>query len=281
MLTGGMLLPLLRSTALAQQVNFSSGIQHVRVDVLVGDKGRPALGLQPDDFEVLDNGIAQHVEFASFDQIPLNVIVVLDLSASVAGERLAHLRQAVGSVLDRLRQGDQAALITFSQALSLEAPLTGDFAHVRAALASGRPGDRTSLVDASFAGLLLSESDAGRALQIVFTDGLDVSSWLTPEAVLDSAKRSDAVVYAVSVGGKPRFLHDLSLATGGTLFEVDSTKDPVFVGILDEFRHRYLVSYTPAGVPTSGWHKLAVRVKRRNVSVTARPGYLSGESRPD
>ena len=73
-LTGVILLPALQSTALAQQLNFSSGIQHVRVDVLVGDKGRPVLGLKPDDFEVLDNGIAQHVEFASFDQIPLNVI---------------------------------------------------------------------------------------------------------------------------------------------------------------------------------------------------------------
>jgi VWFA-related protein len=275
MVTAVSLLPALRAAAPAQRVNFSTGVQHVRVDVLVTENTRPVLGLQRDDFEVLDNGITQHVEFASFDQVPLNVILVLDLSASVAGERLAHLRQAVGSVLDRLRPGDQTALITFNQALSLDVPLTGDFGRVRAALTGGRLGRRTSLVDASFAGLLLSESEAGRALQIVFTDGVDVSSWLTPEAVLESAKQSDAVVYAVSVGGKPRFLRDLSVLTGGTLFEVDSTLDlsRILFGILDEFRHRYLVSYTPAGVPTDGWHKLDVRVRRRKVSITARPGY--------
>jgi hypothetical protein len=41
---------------------------------------------------------------------------------------------------------------------------------------------------------------------------------------------------------------------------------------LQEFRHRYLFSYTPRGVPKGGWHELTVRVKRGTVK--ARPGYL-------
>jgi hypothetical protein len=43
----------------------------------------------------------------------------------------------------------------------------------------------------------------------------------------------------------------LSERTGGGIVEVESTKDlpDRFVGILDEFRQRYLVSYTPRGVP--------------------------------
>jgi hypothetical protein len=45
--------------------------------------------------------------------------------------------------------------------------------------------------------------------------------------------------------------------------------------VLDEFRARYLVSYTPTGVAAYGWHTLEVTVKtRRGVRVTARPGYL-------
>jgi hypothetical protein len=48
----------------------------------------------------------------------------------------------------------------------------------------------------------------------------------------------------------------------------------VFLGILDEFRQRYLVSYSPRGVAGDGWHQLEVRIKgRRGVAVKARAGY--------
>ena len=50
----------------------------------------------------------------------------------------------------------------------------------------------------------------------------------------------------------------------------------VFLAALEEFRHRYLVSYTPQGVAKGGWHKVDVRVKRRGATVRARPGYLAG-----
>jgi hypothetical protein len=46
------------------------------------------------------------------------------------------------------------------------------------------------------------------------------------------------------------------------------------VSIFDEFRQRYLLTYTPEGVDADGWHDLDVRVKRRGADVTARPGYF-------
>ena len=67
------------------------------------------------------------------------------------------------------------------------------------ALRDGSGSGKTALVDGTYAGIMLGESDAGRALVIVFSDGLDTSSWLRADAVLDAAKRADAVVYAVSV----------------------------------------------------------------------------------
>ena len=50
--------------------------------------------------------------------------------------------------------------------------------------------------------------------------------------------------------------------------------DTIFLSILQEFRQRYLVSYTPRGVTKEGWHRLDVRVKRGG-TVKARPGYQS------
>ena len=136
----------------------------------------------------------------------------------------------------------------------------------------------TSLIDGAYAGIQIGESDAGRALMIVFSDGLDTSSWLGADKVLDAAKRSDVVAYAVAVRSpaKPEFLRDLTSFTGGRLFEVEKTEklDAIFVSILEEFRQRYLVSYTPRGVAREGWHKLDVRVKRGG-TIKARPGYQS------
>jgi len=267
--------------AQTQNPTFSSKVEAVRVDVLVTEDGKPVRGLRAADFEVLDNGVRQTVEFASAEQLPLNVVFTFDLSDSIVGERLANLREASRAVLDGLLKGDQAAFVAFNDAVLVGPGLTTDAGLVRAAIDRAEPAGNTSLVDAAFAGMMLAEADVGRGLVIVFSDGLDTSSWLRPKAVLDVAKRSDTVVYAVSAGQARRaeFLGDLAEQTGGRLFKIESTRSlsAVFLEVLDEFRQRYLVSYSPTGVPQEGWHQLTVRVKGRTATVRARPGYVAGQ----
>ena len=273
-------LVLLECSGGAQAPAFTAKIEAVRVDVLVTDNGQVVRGLGPVDFELLDNGVPQDVALVSFDQIPLNVILALDMSDSVAGERLEQLRGAGGGLLAALKKDDQAALISFSHAVQLGARLTADVATVRQALGSASGTGMTALVDGTYAGIMIGESDAGRGLLIVFSDGVDTSSWLRADAVLDAARRADVVVYGVSVVSrlKPEFLREVTSLTGGRLFEIEKTANiaATFLGILDEFRHRYLVSYTPKGVAKDGWHKLDVRLKNRRATVKARPGYLAG-----
>jgi len=268
------------SAAASQPPAFTTKVESVRVDVLVVDGGRPVVGLKPSDFEILDNGVPQQVELVSFENIPLNVVLAFDMSDSVAGERLEQLQDAGRAVLGGLTRGDQAAVVTFSNAVTLAAPLTGDINVVRGALDEAWGVGATSLADGVYAAMMVGEADAGRALVIVFSDGVDTSSWLSDDRVLDSAKRADAVAYAVGVGasGNSSFLRDLASLTGGTAYKIDSTRDlrATFLRILDEFRHRYLVSYTPHGVARDGWHRLDVRLKNRRATVKARPGYLAG-----
>ena len=102
-----------------QNPAFRAKVESVRVDVLVTDNGQPILGLGPADFELLDNGVPQQVELVSFDQVPLNVILALDMSDSVAGERLEQLRGAGGGLLAALHKEDQAALVTFSHVVAM------------------------------------------------------------------------------------------------------------------------------------------------------------------
>jgi Ca-activated chloride channel family protein len=265
-----------------QNPTFSSKVEAVRVDVLVTEDGKPVRGLRAADFEIFDNGVRQTVDFASSEDLPLNVVFTFDLSGSIVGERLENLREASHAVIGGLKKDDQAALVNFNDAVVIGPGLTGDTGLVRAAIDRAEPVGNTSLIDASFAGMMLAESDVGRGRVIVFSDGLDTSSWLREKAVLDVAKRSDAVVYAVSagLGGRAEFLGDLTEQTGGRLFKIESTRglSAVFLEVLDEFRQRYLLSYSPAGVSQEGWHQLTVRVKGRGATVRARPGYMAGQS---
>ncbi len=264
----------------AQKPTFSARTEAVRVDVLVTDNGRPVRGLTGADFDVLDNGVRQEVTLVSSEQLPLNVVLALDASSSVTGERLEHLRAAGLALIRGLDKEDQAALVTFNQTVRLGSPLTREVERVQEAIGRIASGGTTALFDATYAAMVLAESDVGRNLLIVFTDGTDTASYLSHDAVVDAARRTDVVAYGAVVAGHGRlkFLNEFVEQTGGTLLEIQSTSDlsNAFLRILDEFRQRYLLSYSPRGVGPTGWHRIEVKVKNRRASVKARAGYLAG-----
>jgi Ca-activated chloride channel homolog len=280
----------------AQAPTFSTRTEAVRIDVLVSENGRPVLGLQPGDFEVRDNRVLQRVDLVSFDQVPLTVVFAFDVSESVRGQRLLDLRAAARSALDALRPEDEAALVTFSAAVARPCDATLEHQCIAAALVRVAPGGGTALVDAVYAGMKVGARETSRVLMIVFSDGLDVSSWLTPEAVIQAARRADVVAYAVTVGQQSnsfprgpdyeralsrvldseRFLKQMADVTGGKVLELESTRnlDTVLSSILGEFRQRYLIGYVPRNVSRDGWHDLQVSVRgRQGATVRARSGY--------
>jgi VWFA-related protein len=260
-----------------QPPRFTSGVEAVRVDVLVTDRGRPVTGLRAADFEVRDNGEVQEVTLMGFERLQLNVVLVLDLSSSVAGARLRDLQRAGRALVTRLRPEDRAAILGFSHVIALGSALTRNRAQLLTLLNTAKPAGDTALVDATFAGMMVGESQPGRALVVVFSDGLDVASWLAAPRVVDVAKRSEIVVYGASMkGNRPAFLEQMTAQTGGRLLDVDSRNlSSTFLEILNEFRERYLLSYTPRGITHGGWHDISVSVKGRNLMVKARPGYFA------
>jgi VWFA-related protein len=263
------------------QPTFSSRVEGVRVDVLVTDSSRrPLQGLTAADFIVRDNGVPQQVDLVSFGEIPLNVGLAFDLSESVAGKRLEQLKAASEALTAELKPVDQSALVAFNHAVSLKCPLSLDRTCVRNALDAANPVGQTSLVDGVFAGMMVGESEVGRSLLMIFSDGLDTVSFLPAERVLEIGRRTDVVVYPIAPKDeRPDFLEDLANMTGGRLHEVGRTEElaNTFRAILDEFRHRYLLTYTPRDVPRGGWHTLDVRVSRSGARVKARPGYQGAQ----
>ena len=70
------------------QQTFRSGVDAVRVDVLVMDGNRPVAGLTASDFELRDSGVVQPIESVAIEDVPLNVMLALDTSESVDGTPL-------------------------------------------------------------------------------------------------------------------------------------------------------------------------------------------------
>ena len=267
-----------------QNRTFSSRTLGVRVDVLVTDGNKPVGGLTASDFELRDNGVLQTIEVVDSSDIPVNAILALDTSASTAGQRQKDLVAAGEALLDGLKPDDRAALTTFSHVVAPGLALTSDLSEVRRALRRIEPDGETAIMDGAYVALTATLAQSGRSLVVVCTDGYDTSSWLQPEEVLESAKRSSAVVYAVTAAQARRRspLKDLADATGGNMLEVKSSADlrGAFQKILRDFRSRYILSYSPQGVSAEGFHRLDVRVKRRGLTVKARPGYTGvGPSR--
>ena len=86
----------------SQQPKFRSRALAVRIDVLVMDGRNPVAGLTAADFELRDNGVVQNIDSVDNAEVPVNVVLTLDTSASVEGKRLADL-SAVGSNLGARR----------------------------------------------------------------------------------------------------------------------------------------------------------------------------------
>ena len=115
---------------------------------------------------------------------------------------------------------------------------------------------------------------------LLFSDGVDTASWLSADQALTSARRANVVVYSAVVRGGAvagAFCGDLARQTGGDVIEVESTRDlrGRFQSILEEFRQRYLISYTPRGVERRGWHDVD-RAGERPFRHRANPARLSG-----
>jgi VWFA-related protein len=280
---------------------FRAGVEVVRVNVLVTDGNRPVAGLTAADFELKDSLIVQEIEAATLADVPVSMTLVLDTSESVKGSTLKQLKDAADAAIDELGVGDRVSLMTFNSGVRLQADWTDSPQRVRDVIQAAEAGGGTSLYDAAFTALAAGDTASGnRQLVLLFSDGLDTASWLPRSAVIERARRSEAVVYSVQLGTTSNsgllfrrsgiellerqvlshavtpFLTDLANTTGGASFVSESAGElrRLFARVVGQFRTRYLLTYTPRGVEKNGWHPIEVKLKNKKGKITARRGYL-------
>lgn len=276
---------LLAATVFARQAVFKASVDLVSVDVLATANGKPLAGLTAADFEILDNKVPQKIDSISGEgtvgtialrRIPLDIVLVFDVSESMAGDKLEQLVDAGKNVLAKLGTGDRAALVTFSQRTMIRQPLSADVAAVVRAVDRLDASGQTSMFDALYAGLSLRRTSDTRSMMLLFSDGRDNTSWLSGKQVAQAARESDVVVYAVGLDTRVKDdLKEITEETGGAVLVAQSAKDlkTLFERIVREMQARYVLNYYPNGVAQSGWHTIEVRLPGRRADVVARRGY--------
>jgi Ca-activated chloride channel homolog len=269
----------------------------VRVDVLVEQNGTPVAGLTAADFLVEDNGIAQRVSLLRETE-DVTVSTILDVSGSMTPQKLTNAGAGIRAVTAALESRDRHALYAFAGEVRRIVPPQGAEVVTADAIARARRETstaQTSLFDALFAAIVQNDVASGPKMAAVLTDGLNNTSWLSAQSVIDAAIRHETVIYPVAVGndqtvqfrtGLPpivsndgvQVLQVIADRTGGRVIHADWSKDlgPVFDSLIREFRQRYILAFTPERVATrDGWHTLEVKLRKRSGRVHARSGYWS------
>ncbi len=254
------------------------------------------LNLEPNDFEVFDNG--QRQALAAFDrgELPLSAILLIDSSESMRGERIEAALAGARAFVAGMRPIDQASALLFSDRLMASTPLTSDSAVLNKALTNIEAAGGSAVNDYLFAALKLLESHQGRRVVILLSDGADIHSVLPMAEVLRESRVSQALIYWIALddGSKrksftsawrnwqtnDREFEQLEKAvdeSGGRIVRISKTEDltSAFAGILEELREQYALSYYSTSNKNDGrWHKVEVRVKASGVRVRTRDGYI-------
>ena len=177
-----------------------------------------------------------------------------------------------------------------------------------------RRGGGTQLYDAIYlASDELMSKQQGRKALIILSDGVDHGSIESLTTAVATAQRADTVIYSIlykdeeGYGGYPgggmmgprgggggrrggrypqeerpdgkKVLQQISKETGGQLFEVSKkeTVDKIYSEIEEELRSQYSLGYTPDKNTGTGYHKIHLTTKQKDLTVQARDGYYVGQ----
>ena len=192
----------------AQGPLFKSGIDMVPLTVTVTDaSGKYVTGLTGDDFTVLENGVEQPLSFFACADVPLDVALVLDTSASMRAD-LPLVQSAAIGLVRKLRASDRAAVVEIKDFARMPQPFTGDLALVDRAIRGLSAAGDTALYDGLYIALKEFERERKAAVQVrrralvVLSDGLDTRSHLAFDEVLDLARRAGVNIYVVELKGE-------------------------------------------------------------------------------
>ncbi len=175
----------------------------ITIPVSVFDaKGNFVNDLKKEDFKVFVDGPEATIVSVDRRGDPLNVLLVIDTSAS-STDLLASTKQLAASMVDQFHTADSISVFKFSDQLKQLVPLTTDRVAINAAIDKIDPKKResggTSLYDITSE--LFSKyvpASTSRTVVVLLTDGVDTTSRKTKYAqALVAAEKAGVTIFPV------------------------------------------------------------------------------------
>jgi Ca-activated chloride channel family protein len=282
-------------------VNASFDVELQQLFASVIDRsGQPVRGLTVGDFTIVnDHGSREEIVTFGGGDLPISSVLLLDASASMAGEPLQAAMQGVQRFVERTKDEDETMVAFFSDRLLGATTFHADDAALQQALGSIQATGGTAVNDHMYYALNRLQPRLGRRVIVLLSDGLDVSSKLDMEEVLWRARRSQAMIYWLRLGATGRgneaplystiwrnsaqnasgyeALVQAVTESGGRILDIGSVGDidNAFRRVIDELRAQYVLGFHPRDARNDGsWRELKLRVDRDRVDVRTRAGFI-------
>lgn len=271
---------------------FRSAVDLASFSVTVTDKkDKLVTGLSRDDFEVYEDGVKQDLTlFARGDQpespIDLHLGLLFDTSGSME-DTISFSRSAAIKFLNTVTDAKDITLVAFDTQVQVTRYGQNDFPRLVERIRRRKPDGMTALYDAVGVYLDGAQSEEGRRVLVLYTDGGDTSSTLNYTDLQTLLQASDITLYAVGflselttsqqmdVRMKLRTLSELTAGQAffpGVLKELDGA----YERIRDEIHAQYTVGYLSTNAKTDGsWRKVEIKVKPAGLKVRTRKGYYA------
>jgi VWFA-related protein len=256
-------------------------VDAVQVTVTVTDEaGQFVPDLPRSAFHVFEDGHSQTISYFTSRDVPLELVVAIDISGSMASAML-KLKAAVRGLLAEVPEKNQVTLLGFNDSIFALARKATDPAERVRAVDRLAPWGATALYDAILRGGAMIGRQVGRKAVVVFTDGEDQGSHVAIQDVERWLESSDVTIYMIGQGRGvtqdylKKIMERLTTKTGGRAFFTDSIDElkGTFKDLLDELSNQYLVGYQPTNTKRdSKWREIRVAVDGYP-NVRARQGY--------
>jgi Ca-activated chloride channel homolog len=279
---------------------FRSGASLVALNVTVSDGKRLVPGLKPEDFAIYEDGVLQQVQFFESKEVPIDLILLIDTSASMA-DKMEVVREAAVGFLATLRDRDRGAVVTFGDRVNIAQALTDERGSLEHAVRSAQPSGSTALNNAlyvalkQFARSAQQQGTVRRQAIAVLSDGEDTSSVIGFDDVLAMARKSGINIYTICLqnqyavaraeSGRRYFsesdfaMKSLAQETGAQAYFPHSVQDlrGIYAGISDELANQYSIGYAPTNSRLDGrFRRIVIKVNDHpEFRPRARMGYTA------
>jgi VWFA-related protein len=254
-------------------------------------KGVPVSGLEKDNFQIFEDGVAQRIEHFSHEDIPVTVGLVVDGSGSMRPKR-ADVLIAAKTFVQSSNERDEMFVVNFNEHVSFGLPenefFTNKITPMQLAIERSPVSGQTALYDAISAALeRLKLGKHDKKVLIVISDGGDNASKHKLNEIMTQAVESNAVIYTIGFFDEsdpernPGVLKQLARATGGEFFQPEAIAEvvPICGHIARDIRSQYTIAYTPTNATADGaFRNIQVKAKapgEDRLIVRTRTGYYA------